>query len=330
MSSPKRRWISLLRNIKRYRELTASMPRHPLLLRFTVAVALALGDLGLKILLQGILGTELPFFLSSFVVFLSAWYGGLTSGLFTTLITGIGAGYWLNTRLIGVYWEIILALFMVEGLAISYLLEALHFISYQEKLQRLRLQDQTRNLQVEVQERRAIEEALRHRALHDTLTDLPNRTLLADRMEVALFHARRNQEKVAILFLDLDHFKNINDSLGHQAGDLFLIEVARRLKQCVREEDTVARFGGDEFLIMLTNVQSKEAAIKVARSIQVTLSEPFKLHTKKLPIKTSIGIAVYPEDGREAEDLVRNADAALYQAKEGGRNAVELFELKAQ
>jgi diguanylate cyclase (GGDEF)-like protein/PAS domain S-box-containing protein len=170
------------------------------------------------------------------------------------------------------------------------------------------------------------EDALRSRAYHDPLTGLPNRSLLYDRLSKAIAHARRNEAKIAVLFLDLDRFKNVNDCLGHHVGDDLLQEVAERIKTCCREEDTVARLGGDEFTVILENVdENGETAVEVATRIISALSTPFRLLSYDVTTSTSIGIAIYPSDGRDEGTLMKNADMAMYGAKEAGRGRYRLF-----
>lgn len=177
----------------------------------------------------------------------------------------------------------------------------------------------------DITDRKAAEAQVKFLAYHDALTGLPNRMLFEDRLENALAGARRAQEKVAVLFLDLDRFKDINDSLGHAAGDAMLKEIASRYRECAREEDTVARVGGDEFLILLRHVASREEAEGVALRIMEAITRPFRLQESTLRTSCSIGVSLYPEDGEHGEALIRNADAAMYQAKQSGSNRVCSF-----
>ncbi|RRQ21077.1 sensor domain-containing protein [Thiohalobacter thiocyanaticus] len=169
------------------------------------------------------------------------------------------------------------------------------------------------------------QEKLDHLAHHDPLTDLPNRLLLNARLEHALQHAHREQYRVGILFIDLDRFKNINDSLGHSMGDEILIEAARRLKQLLREEDTVARLGGDEFIVILDEVGHSQDVITLGSRIMELFREPFVFGLHTLHVTASIGISVYPEDGRDTDTLIKNADAAMYRAKEQGRDNFQFY-----
>lgn len=177
----------------------------------------------------------------------------------------------------------------------------------------------------DITQRKADEELLRFKAHHDPLTELPNRELFMDRLQSAIGQARRYHRNFALLEIDLDRFKEVNDTLGHSAGDQLLVEAARRLVSCVRETDTVSRLGGDEFAIVLTETASAEEAEQIARRAVSLLSEPYYLDAGTVRITGSVGIALYPHDGREAEQLLRNADFALYAAKEGGRNQYRLY-----
>ncbi|MDD5329551.1 MAG: EAL domain-containing protein [Sulfuricella sp.] len=169
------------------------------------------------------------------------------------------------------------------------------------------------------------ESRLDHLAHHDPLTGLPNRLLLNARMEHSLARARRNNSQLAVLFLDLDHFKNINDTLGHPIGDLLLQETAHRLTGCVREEDTVARLGGDEFTLLLEDQQNSRYASDVAQKIIAALAERFVLQGHEVFVTCSIGISLYPSDGDNITTLFKNADSALYRAKEQGRNNYQYY-----
>ncbi len=157
-------------------------------------------------------------------------------------------------------------------------------------------------------------------AHHDSLTGLPNRILFYDRLNQAIFRASREKEVFAILYLDLDGFKEVNDRFGHDVGDALLCEAARRIRASVRASDTVARMGGDEFTVILCNVKTVANKDRVAEKIIEAISNPFLLNGKECSVSVSIGIALYPEHGQTAEQLVKIADAAMYLAKHGGRN----------
>jgi diguanylate cyclase (GGDEF)-like protein len=158
---------------------------------------------------------------------------------------------------------------------------------------------------------------LRHMAQYDQLTVLPNRGLLYDRLKVALATARREQGRFSLLYIDLDKFKQVNDTLGHAVGDLLLQKVAERLKHCVRESDTVARVGGDEFVVLLQHTSLPEQAALVAEKIRSELSHPISIDGHDLNIVPSIGIALYPDHGDGEQQLLKHADKAMYSAKNG-------------
>ena len=173
-------------------------------------------------------------------------------------------------------------------------------------------------------------EDFKHRAFHDTLTGLPNRALLNERFTIAVSHAKRQKTKFAFLLLDLDNFKNINDSLGHDFGDELLKTIATRLKNSVRESDFVCRIGGDEFIILLENIGNNENIIKISTNISRALSKQVIIFKKRLEVTTSIGGSIYPLHGDNLTTLKRNADIAMYNAKENGRNQYKLFESKME
>ncbi len=162
-------------------------------------------------------------------------------------------------------------------------------------------------------------------AHHDSLTGLPNRTLFKDRLSQALQHAKRKQTKVAVMFIDLDHFKNVNDSMGHTVGDELLKQVSDRLKQRIRDADTLARISGDEFILMIEDSPSVESTTNVLNKIMEAFSTPFELKRHQVLIHCSIGVSIYPEDAHDADELVSNADAAMYRAKDVGRNTYEFY-----
>ncbi|MCP4255102.1 MAG: diguanylate cyclase, partial [Candidatus Scalindua sp.] len=166
---------------------------------------------------------------------------------------------------------------------------------------------------------------LEKKAFFDTLTQLPNRSLFFDRLEHSIIQSERNNEKLAIVFLDLDRFKYINDTLGHAVGDQLLQEVAKRLSDCARKSDTIARFGGDEFTLIFPDASTSRGTGIVVQRILNDLSKPFNLLNGEYTIGASIGISLYPSNGVNAEELVRNADIAMYQAKQNGRNNYQFF-----
>lgn len=172
----------------------------------------------------------------------------------------------------------------------------------------------------DITDRKQAEETIHHLAFHDPLTDLPNRILFYDRLNRALAYSRRNHRMLAVMFLDLDRFKFVNDIMGHAIGDGLLKDVSQKLKECVRENDTVARIGGDEFTILLPDIAKEEDAAKVARKITRALKKPWIINGTEFQITTSIGIVLFPNDGTDAETLTKNADTAMYRAKEQGDN----------
>ena len=178
----------------------------------------------------------------------------------------------------------------------------------------------------DVTERKIAEETINFQAYHDLLTKLPNRALLRDRLSLAINQAKREDEKLAVMFLDLDRFKNINDSLGHMIGDELLQQVSMRLKECIRAADTLARFGGDEFTLMLPKLHDgQEDASKLAEKITNTLKQPFNVEGHELYVSASIGIALYPQDGTNIDSLIKHADVAMYHVKGQGKNGYQFY-----
>lgn len=181
------------------------------------------------------------------------------------------------------------------------------------------------HLQAEIQERKLAEQQIRYLANHDALTSLPNRRLLEDRMTQAMEMARRNGNQIAVLFLDLDHFKPVNDRYGHRVGDLLLQAVAARLRSLLRAVDTISRVGGDEFVIVLPEMQSTTAACETAQRVLSAMAQPYVIEGHSMTVTPSIGISLYSTDGADAETLLTAADAAMYYAKEMGRGNFQLF-----
>ncbi|GGB46564.1 hypothetical protein GCM10011502_19950 [Oceanisphaera marina] len=169
------------------------------------------------------------------------------------------------------------------------------------------------------------EDQIRKLAYYDALTQLPNRRLLEDRLEQAMRHAHRHKQRLAVLFIDLDHFKQVNDSLGHAAGDELLLDVSRRMAARLREDDTLARLGGDEFIALLPDLADPDEVTRIARRLIDAIGEPFQLKNQTFRIGCSIGISLYPDDGTEPEQLLQHADAAMYRAKQEGRNTYRLY-----
>lgn len=177
----------------------------------------------------------------------------------------------------------------------------------------------------DISNRKRMEEALHHQANHDSLTGLPNRTLLLDRLAQAMSYADRTGKFLAVMLIDLDRFKNINDSLGHEAGDKVIVETGRRLSAHGREGGTVARLGGDEFVVLMTNLAHEEDVAPVAHKLLDALRVPMIMHDQELAAVASIGISIYPKDGTDGSTLLRNADAAMYRAKEAGRGNFQFY-----
>ena len=178
----------------------------------------------------------------------------------------------------------------------------------------------------DITERKMAEETINYQAYHDLLTNLPNRALLRDRLGLAISQAKRDKEMLAVMFLDLDRFKNINDSLGHVVGDELLQQVSTRLKSCVREGDTLARFGGDEFTLLLPKIGTGQEDIgKIAEKINEVLKDPFVIDGNELYVSTSIGISIYPRDGTDMDTLIKHADIAMYHVKDTGKNNFKFY-----
>ncbi|WP_347330920.1 diguanylate cyclase domain-containing protein [Marinimicrobium locisalis] len=171
----------------------------------------------------------------------------------------------------------------------------------------------------------AVMQKMSHLAQHDALTGLPNRVFLMERLTHAIGMAQRRGRKMALLFLDLDYFKEINDSFGHTLGDQLLRKASDKISSCVRATDTVSRHGGDEFVVLLTEIKERQDAAHVAEKLLDEFTEPQVIDGHQLPLTLSIGISVYPESGDDADVLLQNADTAMYKAKEGGRNSYQFF-----
>ncbi|HEV2610416.1 MAG TPA: EAL domain-containing protein [Noviherbaspirillum sp.] len=178
---------------------------------------------------------------------------------------------------------------------------------------------------IDITERKINEDRVHHQATHDALTGLPNRNLLVDRLEQAILLAMRQREQAAVVLIDLDQFKFVNDSLGHQAGDELLKIIGRRLASCIRTTDTVARHGGDEFVLVLSGFHQDDALAETLQRIVTAIAEPLTLSGFEMQVTCSVGVSLYPQDGADAQALLRNADAAMYKAKDLGRDTVEYF-----
>ncbi|MCF2947124.1 EAL domain-containing protein [Paraglaciecola aquimarina] len=198
-------------------------------------------------------------------------------------------------------------------------------IFYEARLSHLAKYDQVIAIIRDITEQQKAADLIRHQAYFDSLTNLPNRFLSLDRLNQMLSEAKRNQRKTAILFLDIDDFKKINDTLGHEIGDKLLVQSAKRLSRVLRSDDTVGRLGGDEFIVLLKDLSSQEAAMESVESLLKAFRSPFTLDGRELMLTISIGIAIFPENGTSSSDLIRNADTAMYQAKASGRNTYSFF-----
>src|SRR5260370_25827776 len=174
-------------------------------------------------------------------------------------------------------------------------------------------------------QRKLAEDQLRYIATHDSLTDLPNRSLFNERLRHALHQGTRYNRGIAVMFIDIDRFKVVNDSLGHSAGDRLLQDCARRLTECLRESDTVARLGGDEFVVMVENFTAPKDAIAVAQKILTGLAKPFFVDGQEFLMSASIGISTFPEDWKDADTLLKDADIAMYRAKYYGRHNYQFY-----
>jgi diguanylate cyclase (GGDEF)-like protein/PAS domain S-box-containing protein len=181
-------------------------------------------------------------------------------------------------------------------------------------------------ISTDITERKEIEEHMQHMAQYDALTHLPNRALFNDRLRQAIAAAQRNKARLALMFIDLDKFKPVNDTYGHGVGDLLLKEVALRIQDCLRESDTAARIGGDEFVVLLPAIETHQDVSKVGQKILHALNQPFALAGHTLEISGSIGVAVYPQHGKDEKLLVKSADIAMYHAKKNGRNNVKMYQ----
>jgi len=177
----------------------------------------------------------------------------------------------------------------------------------------------------DVSQSRTVVDKMAHLALHDYLTGLPNRMLLIERLSQAIGMANRHRKRGALLFLDLDNFKRVNDTLGHVIGDHLLQQVADRMNACVRATDTVCRHGGDEFVILLAEIEQPQDAAHIADKLRVELAMPHLIDGHELPASMSIGISVFPDDGNDVENLMKNADTAMFHAKAQGRDNYQFF-----
>jgi diguanylate cyclase (GGDEF)-like protein len=289
-----------------------------------LAVALSVMALGLMVLLRPLMESSI-FFLFLAAVCLSAMYGGLGPGLVATVLSALACDFFFlppeGVPLSRQEEALRLTIFLSTGVIVSWLAEG-------NRRADDRLRERNEDLEQWVAQRWALEEELEElerRASHDHLTDLYNQRSFYEHLSHALSRARRQSSKVGVLFIDLDDFKLVNDSLGHQEGDVVLREVAKRLKGCLREADIAARMGGDEFVVLLEDLTDASRALRVAERFQEQLRSPFDIHERhRMYTSASIGIVVGAEE--QPQELVRAADRATYQAKRMGKARSVLFD----
>jgi diguanylate cyclase (GGDEF)-like protein len=288
---------------------------------YTLAVALSVTALLLMVLLRPLMEHSI-FFLFLAAVSISAMYGGLGPGLVATLLSAVACDFFFlppeGVPLSGPEEALRLTIFLSTGVLISWLAEG-------HKRADDQLHERNQDLKRWVAQRKVLEKELERRASRDYLTDLHNQASFYGHLGHALSRARRQGSKVAVLFIDLDDFKLINDSLGHQEGDVVLREVAERLKGCLREADIAARIGGDEFCVLLEDVEDASRALRVAERFQKQLHIPFEVSERcRMYTSASIGIAVGAE--AQPQQLVRASDQATYRAKKLGKARSVLFD----
>jgi len=292
------------------------------LVRYAASICIPIAALLLHQMVVKLAGGNLPTYIFFYpAVIITAIFAGFRAGILATAMAALLADYWIIPP---------------KGFAISSLPEAIGLVIFSfngvlisvtaELYRRARTKAANYEAQLVLLASRKREEEIIHRmAYHDSLTGLPNRKLFSDRLGIALAHAQRNQSKVAVAMIDLDNFKEINDTLGHIIGDLFLKATAERLDAEMRKGDTVARFGGDEFLLILPDLNAIEDAIQVAQKIVDSFCKPLLIDTYQFVVKMSIGVAVYPNDGTDEVILLKNADIAMYRAKQAGGGRYQLY-----
>ena len=292
------------------------------LVRYAASICIPIAALLLHQIVVKLAGGNLPTYIFFYpAVIITAIFAGFRAGILATAMAALLADYWIIPP---------------KGFAISSLPEAIGLVIFSfngvlisvtaELYRRARTKAANYAAQLALLASRKREEEIIHQmAYHDSLTGLPNRKLFSDRLGIALAHAQRNQSKVAIAMIDLDNFKEINDTMGHIIGDLFLKATAERLDAEMRKGDTVARFGGDEFLLILPDLNAIEDAIQVAEKIVDSFCKPLLIDTYQFVVTMSIGIAVYPNDGTDEVILLKNADIAMYRAKQAGGGRYQLY-----
>jgi diguanylate cyclase (GGDEF)-like protein len=292
------------------------------LVRYLASICITIAALLLHQTVVKLVGGNLPTYIFFYpAVIIAALFAGFRAGLLATAMAVIFADYWIippkGFAISSLPDAIGLAIFSFNGVLISVIAELYR-----------RARTKAANYAAELtlrDSRKREEEIINQMAYHDSLTGLPNRKLFSDRLGIALAHAQRNQNKVVVAMIDLDNFKKINDTLGHIGGDLFLKATAERLDAEMRKGDTVARFGGDEFLLILPDLKVIEDAIQVAQKIVDSFCKPLLIDTYQFVVTMSIGIAVYPNDGTDEVILLKNADIAMYQAKQAGGGRYQLY-----
>jgi diguanylate cyclase (GGDEF)-like protein len=292
------------------------------LVRYVVSICITIVALLLHQAVVKLVGGDLPTYIFFYpAVIIAALFAGFRFGLLATAMAALFADYWIippkGFTISSLPDAVGLAIFSFNGVFISVIAELYR-----------RARTKAANYATELALRegcKRTEEIIHQMAYQDSLTGLPNRKLFSDRLDIALAHAQRNQNKVVVAMIDLDNFKKINDTLGHIAGDLFLKATAEQLDAALRKGDTVAHFGGDEFLLILPDLKVIEDAIQVAQKIVDNSFKPLVIDTHQFVVTMSIGIAVYPHDGIDEGTLVKNADIAMYQAKQAGGSQYRLY-----
>jgi diguanylate cyclase (GGDEF)-like protein len=289
---------------------------------YALSALLSAAALSLMVLLRPLMEHSI-FFLFLAAVSVSALYGGLGPGLTATVLSTVAAGLYLLppdvVPLSGTEMALRLTIFLATGVIVSWLAGG-------HRRTDGRLRERNEELERRVAQHKMLEERLEHKASHDDLTDLCTRAAFYEHLSRALSRARRGGSIVALLFIDLDDFKLINDSLGHQRGDRVLREVARRLKGCLRDSEMAARIGGDEFAVVLEDIADAATAARVAERLQERLRAPFRIDGRHRMCTTSASIGIALGAQERPQELVRAADLAAYEAKRGGKGRSALFD----
>ena len=268
-------------------------------------------------------------------LFLTILIGLSAGGLYTVgEVFSVYASYVLSMLLTALVWMLLQDAYIYSIASMMIVVAIYYYLSiarrYSNNFKQISIEQKTVSEQMKTQEQMQDEllkqkDILEYQATHDALTGLPNRTLFNDRLEQSIQKAKRNSTNIALFFIDLDHFKEINDSLGHHVGDEVLKVITSRLNLVIRLEDTIARLGGDEFTIIMENVNNVQYVILFSQKILNILLEPISINSQKLYLSTSIGISLFPQDTEDADSLLKYADAAMYKAKEEGRNNFQFY-----